>query len=455
MITTAKWIIALTLSLLSYMASAQETITFKTLEETINYAIENNNNLEKAKIDQEIIQAQIAEVKGRALPQINSNASYTDNFSLQEQQLPGEIFGGEPGTTIGVAFGSRYQYIAGVNVKQELLNFQLFSSIKSTTALAELRNLQTLITTQDLIINIIQTYVQVQIFEKQVVLLQQNYDRTNNLVGLSESKLKEGIIKKLDLNQLKVSRSNLKTQIEDAEFGKNQQMRLLKVLLQAPMTTNIVLVEKLEDRAAYSLGTELLLDSNFEYQQIDKSVELSIIDQKLIKAEYFPKLSANFGYNYLGQSNEFIDFDSNVYQGQWSGNWGLSATIPIFDGFQRRNRLKQKEFTTEQLELDRASLKLNIEKDFGDAREQLALSNSQIESQKTNMSLAQENYDGIKTSYSEGVANLTELLDTEFALRQAQSNYLNALLQSKVAEVSLLKSSGKLSQLIANPATNK
>ena len=65
------------------------------------------------------------------------------------------------------------------------------------------------------------------------------------------------------------------------------------------MTTNIVLVEKLEDRAAYSLGTELLLDSNFEYQQIDKSVALSIIDQKLIKAEYFPKLSANFGYNYF------------------------------------------------------------------------------------------------------------------------------------------------------------
>ena len=261
-----------------------------------------------------------------------------------------------------------------------------------------------------------------------------------------------------DFSLYKGQRDNydaLKTQIEDAEFGKNQQMRLLKVLLQVPMTTNIVLIEKLEDRAAYSLGTELLLDSNFEYQQIDKSVELSIIDQKLIKAEYFPKLSANFGYNYLGQSNEFIDFDSNVYQGQWSGNWGLSATIPIFDGFQRRNRLKQKEFTTEQLELDRASLKLNIEKDFGDAREQLALSNSQIESQKTNMSLAQENYDGIKTSYSEGVANLTELLDTEFALRQAQSNYLNALLQSKVAEVSLLKSSGKLSQLIANPATNK
>ncbi|RIA09743.1 outer membrane protein TolC [Flavobacteriaceae bacterium MAR_2010_72] len=452
--TLVKWTLALTIMLVSVKVSSQETITFNTLEETITYAVENNNNLESVRIDQEIIQAQIAEVKGRALPQISGKAGFTDNFSLQEQQLPAEVFGGEPGTTIGVAFGNRYQYTAGVSVQQQLLNFQLFSSIKSTAALSELRALQTLVTTQDLIVNIIQTYVQVQVFEKQVDLLQQNFDRTDNLVKISEAKLKEGIIKKLDLNQLMVNRSNLKTQIEDAQFGRNQQMRLFKVLLQIPMTTDVVLVEKLEDRAAYTLGTELLLDANIEYQQLDKSLELSIIDQKLIKAEYLPTLNASFGYNYLGQANEFVDFNPNVYQGQWSGTWGLSASIPIFDGFQRRNRLKQKEFATAQLELDKETLKLNIQRDFGDAKEQLLLSNSQIESQKTNMELAQENYDGIKTSYNEGVANLTELLDSEFALRQAQSNYLNALLQSKVAEVTLLKSSGTLSQLIANPTTN-
>lgn len=449
------WIVSMALSLSASLMRAQGSpLIFNTIEETIQYALENNNNLESARIDQEIIQAQIAEVKGRALPQINGSAGFSDNFSLQEQILPAEIFGGEPGTTIAVAFGNRYQYTAGVNVQQQLLNFQLFSSIKSTSALAELRNLQTLVTTQDLIVNIIQTYVQVQVFEKQMELLQQNYDRTDNLINISKSKYKEGIIKKLDLNQLLVNRSNLKTQIEDAQFATNQQMRLFKVLLQIPMSTNVVLIEKLEDRAAYSLGTELLLDANLEYQQIDKSVALSIIEEKLVKAEYLPTLSANFGYNYLGQSNEALDFDPAVFQGQLNGTWGLTASIPIFDGFQRRNRLKQKVFATEQLELDKETLKLTIEKDFGDAKEQLVLSNSQIESQKINMDLAQENYDGIKQSYNEGVADLTELLDSEFALRQAQSNYLNALLQAKVAEVTLLKSSGKLSQLITNPITN-
>ena len=445
-----KWIYTLSMLFATYMVTAQESITFNTIEETINFAIENNNNLEAARIDQEIIQAQIAEVKGQALPQINGSAGFTDNFSLQEQRLPAEIFGGEPGTTIGVAFGNRYQYTGGINAQQQLLNFKLFNSIKSTSALAELRDLQTLVTTQDLIVNVIQTYIQIQVFQKEVELLKQNFDRTDNLIGLSEAKYEEGIIRKLDLNQLLVNRSNLKTQIEDAEFGKNQQLRLFKVLLNIPMTTKIALEEKLEDRKPYPLGTELLLDANLEYQQLDKSIELSIIDQKLIKAEYLPTLNASFGYNYLGQANEFLDFDPALYQGQWSGTWGISASIPIFDGFQRRNRLKQKELATEQLELDRETLQLNIEKEYGDAREQLLLSNSQIESQQRNMELAQENYDGIKTSYNEGVANLTELLDSEFALRQAQSNYLNALLQSKVAEVTLLKSSGKLSQLISN-----
>lgn len=449
------WILTITLCLISSFIVAQENpIVFNTVEETIYYAIKNNNNLESAQIDQEIIQAQIAEVKGRALPQVTGNAGFSDNFSLQEQRLPAEIFGGEPGTTIGVAFGNRYQYTAGVNVQQQLLNFQLFSSVKSTSALAELRKLQTLITTQDLIVNVIQTYIQIQVFDKQIELLQQNYDRTDNLIELSEAKFREGIIRKLDLNQLLVNRSNLKTQIEDAQFGKNQQLRLFKVFLNISMDKEVVLNEKLEDRDPYPLGSELLLEENLEYQQLDQSVELSIIDQKLVKSEYLPTLSANFGYNYLGQSNEAVDFDPEVYQGQWSGTWGLSANIPIFDGFQRRNRLKQKEFATEQLELDRETLRLNIEKEYGDALEQLTLSNSQIQSQKTNMDLAQENYDGIKTSYNEGVANLTELLDSEFALRQAQSNYLNALLQAKVAEVTLLKSSGTLSKLIANPTTD-
>ncbi|WP_158976952.1 TolC family protein [Cellulophaga sp. L1A9] len=440
--------ITIILFLATYISSAQTQFDF-TVQQAIAYAVEHNITLSKTKIDQDIIAAQIAEVKGRALPQISATGGFSDNFSLAEQQLPAEVFGGEPGTTIGVAFGNRYSFSGGARVEQQLLNFQLFSSIRAAKALEEIQNLTVLQSTQDLIINVIQVYIQIQVTTKQVELLEENFERTNNLIELSDAKYKEGIIKKLDVNQLKVNRSNLRTQIEDAGYQLGEQKRLLKLYLYIPMDDVINLTERLEDNEAFPLQDSLTITSNIQYQQLNKQVALSVIDQKVERANYLPKLSAFFNYNYLGNTNEFT-FEQPSYVDQWNGTWGLSASMNIFDGFSRRKRVVQKQLETKKLEEDQKLLKINIEKDYEDAVQQMLLSQSQIASQKENMELAQENYDGIQTSYNEGVADLTELLDSEFALRQAQSNYLNALLQSKVSELRILRTSGQLSQLIAS-----
>ena len=430
-----------------YETNAQSPYQF-TVEEAVQHAITNNNELDQAKIDEEIADARVSEIKGMALPQINASGRFTDNFSLAEQQLPAEIFGGEPGTTIGVAFGNRYSVTGGVDVQQQLLNFRLFNSLKSANTLKELNQLNTLQTTENLVINVIQLYIQVQVTTKQIELLNQNYDRTDNLVNLSQQKLDEGIIKKLDLNQLIVNKTNLYTQIEDANYSRNEQLRLLKLYLNIPMESELILTEKLEDRNKYPLQNELTLNSNIQYQQLLKQKELAVMEEKLIKAEYLPSLNAFFNYNYLGNTNEF-KFSGDGYAGQWNGTWGISASIPIFDGFQRKNKLQQKQLNTQKIQRQEKQTQLSIEKQYLDAIEQINLSNTQIKSQNENMTLANENYEGIKLSYNQGIAPITELLDAEFALRQAQSSYLNALLQYKVAELRVLKSSGQLSSLIS------
>jgi outer membrane protein TolC len=443
-----QFIIAILIISGNLVQSQDQEFNF-TVQEAIAYAMDHNITLTKSKIDQDIVAAQIAEVKGRAFPQISASGGFTDNFSLAEQQLPAEVFGGEPGTTIGVAFGNRYSFTAGTRVEQQLVDFQLFNSIRAAKALEEIQNLTVLQSTEDLIINVIQVYIQIQVTEKQVELLKENYERTNNLIGLSEAKYNEGIIKKLDVNQLKVNRSNLRTQIEDAEYQYGEQKRLLKLYLYIPMDLTINLTEKIEDNEAFPLQNELNINSNIQFQQMERQVALSIIDQKVERSNYLPKLSAFFNYNYQGNNQDF-SFDAPSYVDQWNGTWGLTASMNIFDGFSRRKRVVQKQLETEKLEEDQKLLKINIEKDHQDAVQQMLLSQSQIASQKENMELAQENYEGIKVSYNEGVAALTELLDSEFALRESQSNYLNALLQSKVSELRILKTSGQLSQLIAS-----
>ncbi len=440
-----KLILLITL-LCTLFALGQETKKF-TVREAVEYALTNNLDLSKTEIDMKIVQAQIAEVKGRALPQINLNGRFTDNFSLAEQQLPAEIVGGTPGTTIGVKFGNRYALTSGLDVQQQLFNVQLFNSLKSVKALEELQNLQTLKSKEDLIINVVQVYTQIQITEKQLELLEENGTRTSSLIELSELKLKEGIMKKLDVNQLKVNQMNLLTEIENVKYNKNESIRMLKILLNFPADANLELSEKLEDANKIVIQEDLSLESNLTLQQTEKQIELSKIDASLVKAEFYPKLSAFFTYNYQGNTNE-LKFSGPNYADQFNGTWGLSASIPLFDGFQKRKRVLQKELETEKLVTDKKVLVQNIEKEYTDAKEQIAVSETQVKNQSENMSLANENYDGIKLSFQEGIAAITELLDSEYALRQAQSNYLSAQLQLRLSELQLIKASGQLSKLI-------
>jgi outer membrane protein TolC len=71
-----------------------------------------------------------------------------------------------------------------------------------------------------------------------------------------------------------------------------------------------------------------------------------------------------------------------------------------------------------------------------------------INSQKENEQLAQEVLDNTKNNYYQGLASLTDLLDAENSLTEAQNNYTSALLDYKLAEIQLIKSKGELKSLL-------
>ncbi|MGV3546926.1 MAG: TolC family protein, partial [Pedobacter sp.] len=67
--------------------------------------------------------------------------------------------------------------------------------------------------------------------------------------------------------------------------------------------------------------------------------------------------------------------------------------------------------------------------------------------QKKNADLAREIYVSTQNNYNNGLASLTDLLDTENSLTQAQNSYTQALLNYKIAEIQLIKSKGEITTL--------
>jgi outer membrane protein TolC len=173
-------------------------------------------------------------------------------------------------------------------------------------------------------------------------------------------------------------------------------------------------------------------------------------EEENIKSGYYPSLSAFVRYGWQGQTNKLFSSETeNKVRGTATGVLGLNLSIPIFDGFRKKNQLQQLRIRREQMALDRLNLTNSIRMQFDNAGEKLGQNKRLVAAQQQNMELAKELYGVTRLSYQEGVAPLTELLNAENSLNEAQTQYLNAMLNLKLAELDHLETSGQLAQIIS------
>src|SRR6476469_3330514 len=93
---------------------AQQPVTL-TLKDALKFALEASQNARKAKLDVENSQYKIDEVRAKALPQVSGSGGLNYNPILQKSALPGDFFG-QPGKTVLVAFGQKWNANAGVSL---------------------------------------------------------------------------------------------------------------------------------------------------------------------------------------------------------------------------------------------------------------------------------------------------------------------------------------------------
>lgn len=426
------------------------------LQECLKFAVENNPNLKSVKLGERSVDAQIKEVKTEGMPKIVGSGSYNYNFALAQQLLPGEMFG-QPGTTIPVKFGVANTVSGNIELQQLLFSKSYFTGIKAAQTTKELSKLNTFKTTEDLVYNVAQIYMQLEITEKQKGVLKANIDRIDQLIKIAEVQLEEGLIKKIDLTQLKVNRINLLSEQQSIEIGKIQQLNLLKMYMGVPPQTDLLLEaqDSTKQQNSYLLIEELSLNQNSDLKLLNKQLEIKALELENVNAGYFPSLSTFVRYGWQGQTDRLFSNDEQYkIQGSKVGIVGVSLNVPIFDSFQKKHKAEQVRVAQNQLSFDRQNLINSIQMEFDNATQTLKQNRTLIETQKENMNLAEELYDVTRLSYQEGIAPLTELLDAETSLKEAQTQYLTSLLQLNLAELDYMKSSGQLAELIQNASTN-
>ncbi|MBZ4042767.1 TolC family protein [Flavobacterium hibisci] len=429
--------------------SANAQVKTLTLKEALTYALQNKAEAKKSKLQVENSEYKIQEIRSRALPQISANGNLTYNPVLQTTVIDGAAFNA-PGTTIQAAFGQKWTSTAGISLTQAIFDQSVFTGLKAARSTREFYQINDQLTEEQVIERVANNYYTVYVQRERLALLDSTYANTTKVRDIVKGQFDNGLAKKIDLDRIVVKLSNIDTERQQVKNQVALQENALKFYMGMPIETQIEIPLEEFQATSAALTENPNVENRTEYLLLKKQEELLSYNKKAVEAGYYPTLSLTAGYNYIGQGPElpwFAKPKDGVYWSDFS-SIGLNLRIPIFTGFGTRAKVRQADIEIRSLQEDMKDTKLSLDLDYKNAMTQINNNLVTIENQKENMRLASEILSNTKNNYLQGLASLTDLLDAENANQEAQNNYSTAVLNYKIAEISLIKSKGELKTLI-------
>ena len=443
-------LILLTFLTFAITAKSQEVKSL-TLKEAINYALENKADAKKAKLKVENSNYQIQEVRSRALPQITANGSLNYNPILQTTVIDGAAFG-QPGTVIQAAFGQKWSSTAGLSLTQALFDQTVFTGLKAAKSTREFYQINNQLTEEQVIERVANNYYQVYVQRQNLTVIDSTYKNTTKVRDIIKGQYDNNLNKKIDLDRVSVKISNINTMRQQVLNAVQIQENALKFYMGMPIETQIEIPQTAFEVSPHSLSEIPNTAIRTEYLLLKKQEQLLTYQKKAIEASYYPTLSLSAGYNFIGQGPKMpigAKPADGVYWSDFS-SIGLNLKVPIFTGFGTRAKVRQADIDLQTVKEDLNDTKLSLDLAFANAKTQIDNSLITITNQKENAQLAKEVLENTRNNYVQGLASLTDLLDAENALTEAQNNYTSAILEYKLAEIQLIKSKGELKTLINN-----
>lgn len=445
-----------------FRADAQEVHQFS-LQQCIDYALQHQNSIKLSRLDYEIALAKNKEVTGLALPHVTASGKlqylpeiptqFIPNFIspavygvlIKEGVLP-EDTKVPSGGTLPAAFGTTYSAGATISVTQTLFDGSVFVALQAKETVEELAHKGIKRSKIEVKEKVSKAYYNVLISKKKMELVNTNLDRLNQLLHDTKLLYKNGFAEQLDVDRVKVQLNNLETQ-------KIKLINLLAVsdqLLKFQMGMSLDELLKPTDKLSMLYKEQHIMnldsfsyDDRIEYSLLTTQKKANEFNYKRYKMAALPTLSAFMNYGKNAGRNEFNFFDTDE---PWFSSWivGVELSVPIFDGFQRKNKAKQAKLNVEKAKIKLNTLKQSIDLEIQKSKTTLRNSLINLHSQKENMALAESVYDKAKKKYDAGLGSNREVIDAESDLKQAQTNYFNALYNTIIAKINYKKATGTL-----------
>ena len=395
------------------------------LAEAQDYAVETNRGLRNASLAVQKAYAQRWQTIASMLPSADLSWGYTSMMGYKMN------FGGMPiempdNGTLGItaAVGINGQAIVGALLNNVAIDMQKLSLQQSEDNLRA---------------NIKTSYASVLVLQNVVTLLESSLANIEQMAEMTQRSVDVGAAEQTTADLIKVRVNTLKNNINANLRSTQLAMNALKVLLDVPAETELVLTSTLENFLSAEavlalLGNDFVLENNLNYQLLEKNVELAKKNVHMAGWSYGPTVALAYQYSqkdYFGEKEGFNMTPPNAVS--------LNISMPLWSSGKRAAGVVEKKIALEEARNTFAETANNLGIQNEQLRYNLQNGYETYMNEKDNMEVTQRVFESTTNKFNQGAASNLDLVNASNDLITAQSSYVQAVLTLVNAQVELEK----------------
>jgi outer membrane protein TolC len=296
---------------------------------------------------------------------------------------------------------------------------------------------------QSVVADVIINYYAIVAAQEQMKASKEALEVSKSRLTIAENKSKVGSGSTLDLLNAKVDyNADYSSYLKQQETLKNLKIRFNELLI-LPIDNAFDLIDTIPQATVLDLTSMYgrLKDQNPQLISAKSRQRIAELNIKEVAADRYPTLRLNSGYNFNNQNAEAGFFIENRNQGF---NYGISASFNIFNGLLQSKREKIAKIESQTAEMDFLSTKQNLEANWNALITSYQNNLTLLQLEGENQQVSKRNLEISNDKYKLGGISSFQLREAQRSYIEANSRFVNALYQYKLAETSLLELAGDL-----------
>lgn len=418
-----------------------EAQTLLTPEQSVATALKSNYNILLKQNDSAVYALDNKYANSAFFPSLNASASTLFNNNNTRQTLADGTQKSQTG-------------INSNNIQSSLnMNWVLFDGLKmfatrnKLKAYTELGSLELKQELEDVISQTLIAYYSIVAEKQQLRAIEEQMALNRELVAQAEKKLNVGLAAKPELltarTDLNAQQAARLSQINKIDILKNELNKLMAV----PAAGDYEVIDTIPINKDLNLDEiyAAAIKNNPSINIAKKNIEISKFVLKEKKADRFPVLSANAAYNFTRNKNQLaINNFTPLLNRNYGFNYGLTATIPLFNKFNVKRQIEQAELDLNYAGIVLQQQVLSTDININSAYKNYVLSLSTLALEEENILMAKENVSIAAERNRLGLSTILDLRETQKTLELAFTRLIRARYNSKAAEIELKKLAGIL-----------